>query len=75
MSTIAEQMRAWTGPALLSYGFRPFFLGAALWIPMFGGVPTLQLPPRPEGDRRLCCGRQRCRPSVSTAWRGSAWDW
>jgi uncharacterized protein involved in response to NO len=24
-------MRAWRGPALLSFGFRPFFLGAALW--------------------------------------------
>ncbi|WP_425041015.1 NnrS family protein [Primorskyibacter sp. S187A] len=31
MSTTSEQMRAWTGPALFSYGFRPFFLGGALW--------------------------------------------
>lgn len=31
MTTTAEQMRAWRGPALLSYGFRPFFLGAGLW--------------------------------------------
>lgn len=31
MSRTAEQMRAWQGPALLTYGFRPFFLGAALW--------------------------------------------
>ncbi|MCG6903503.1 MAG: NnrS family protein, partial [Rhodobacter sp.] len=31
MNTTAEQMRAWTGPAILSYGFRPFFLGAGLW--------------------------------------------
>lgn len=31
VTTTAEQMRAWRGPALLSYGFRPFFLGAALW--------------------------------------------
>ncbi|WP_370399451.1 NnrS family protein [Sulfitobacter sp. JB4-11] len=31
MSSTAEQMRAWTGPAILTYGFRPFFLGAALW--------------------------------------------
>lgn len=30
-SSTATQMRAWTGPALLTYGFRPFFLGAALW--------------------------------------------
>ncbi len=27
MTTTAEQMRAWTGPAILTYGFRPFFFG------------------------------------------------
>ncbi|SNY91157.1 uncharacterized protein involved in response to NO [Cohaesibacter sp. ES.047] len=27
----AEQMRRWQGPAILSYGFRPFFLFGALW--------------------------------------------
>lgn len=31
MSSTATQMRTWTGPALLTYGFRPFFLGGALW--------------------------------------------
>ncbi|WP_112323034.1 NnrS family protein [Oceanibium sediminis] len=31
MSSTAEQMRAWRGPAILSFGFRPFFLGAAVW--------------------------------------------
>lgn len=31
MTTTAELMRAWRGPAILSFGFRPFFLGAALW--------------------------------------------
>ncbi|WP_187428104.1 hypothetical protein ROLI_002280 [Roseobacter fucihabitans] len=31
MSSTAQQMRAWTGPALLTYGFRPFFLGAGVW--------------------------------------------
>ncbi|HWL58539.1 MAG TPA: NnrS family protein [Paracoccus sp. (in: a-proteobacteria)] len=31
MTTTAARMRAWTGPALLTYGFRPFFLGASLW--------------------------------------------
>ncbi len=31
MTTTTEQMRAWQGPALFTYGFRPFFLGAALW--------------------------------------------
>ena len=27
----AQQMRDWTGPAVLSFGFRPFFLLGALW--------------------------------------------
>ena len=51
MSTTAQQMRAWTGPTLLTYGFRPFFFGAGvwaalamvLWIPMLSGhiaLPT-----------------------------------
>lgn len=31
MSTTAERMRDYQGPALLSFGFRPFFLGAAFW--------------------------------------------
>jgi uncharacterized protein involved in response to NO len=50
MSTSAEQIRAYSGPAILSFGFRPFFLGAsiwaalivALWLPMLEG--TLSLP-------------------------------
>ena len=28
----AEQMRAWQGPAVFSFGFRPFFLGGAAWV-------------------------------------------
>jgi uncharacterized protein involved in response to NO len=54
MATMTR-VRAWQGPALLSYGFRPFFLlGAvqaamvvALWVPWYLGlvdVPSL-LPP------------------------------
>lgn len=31
MATTAEQLRAYRGPALFSFGFRPFFLLAALW--------------------------------------------
>lgn len=31
MTTSAEKMRAWRGPAILSYGFRPFFLFGAIW--------------------------------------------
>ncbi len=27
----ASRMRSWAGPALLSFGFRPFFLGASAW--------------------------------------------
>ena len=49
MVTSAERMRAHRGPAILSYGFRPFFLlGAvwaafliAIWLPMLGGALTL----------------------------------
>ena len=45
----AQRMRAWSGPALLSYGFRPFFLGGALcaagamvlWVLMLSGQVTL----------------------------------
>lgn len=45
MSTMA-QARAWRGPALFSFGFRPFFLGGAihaavmvgLWVPWYLGV-------------------------------------
>ena len=55
MATTAERMRAHRGPAILSYGFRPFFLfGAiwaalvvAIWLPMLGGwlaVPTALSP-------------------------------
>lgn len=51
MTSTAEQMRAWTGPAILAFGFRPFFFGAAvwaalamaLWVPMLSGhlmLPT-----------------------------------
>jgi uncharacterized protein involved in response to NO len=31
MSTSAEQIRAYSGPAILSYGFRPLFLFASIW--------------------------------------------
>lgn len=31
MVSSTERMRAWTGPAILSFGFRPFFLLAAIW--------------------------------------------
>jgi uncharacterized protein involved in response to NO len=49
MATTAERMRAHTGPAVLSYGFRPFFLlGAlwaalvvAIWLPVLEGSVTL----------------------------------
>lgn len=49
MTTTTEQMRAWTGPAILTFGFRPFFFGAAvwavlamvLWVPMLSGYLVL----------------------------------
>ncbi len=31
MTTSAEKIRAWEGPAILSFGFRPFFLLAGIW--------------------------------------------
>ena len=51
MTTITERMRAWRGPALLTYGFRPFFFGAGvwaivsmlLWLPMLNGAVTLPI--------------------------------
>lgn len=55
MVTTAEQIRRYAGPAILSYGFRPFFLlGAvwaalvvAIWLPMLTGsfdLPTAFAP-------------------------------
>jgi len=49
MVTSAERLREYRGPALFSYGFRPFFLGGALWavlamalfIPALSGAITL----------------------------------
>ncbi len=51
MTSTAEQIRTYQGPAILSYGFRPFFLAGAawaaltvaLWLPMLNGqfkLPT-----------------------------------
>jgi uncharacterized protein involved in response to NO len=45
VSTSTEQIRVFTGPAILSFGFRPFFLfgalwaavAVALWLPMLSG--------------------------------------
>jgi len=49
MTSTAEQVRTWRGPAILTYGFRPFFFGAGvwaalamtLWVPMLSGDLTL----------------------------------
>lgn len=51
MATSAQQMRSWQGPALLSYGYRPFFLFASIWavfsiiawVLMFSGYDTLAI--------------------------------
>lgn len=51
MATSSERMRAWTGPAVLSFGFRPLFLLAgiwacgamALWIGMLAGQISLPI--------------------------------
>ncbi len=43
MATTAEQVRSYRGPAILSFGFRPFFLSAAIWaaLAMVLWVPVL----------------------------------
>ena len=49
MTSSAEQIRNWNGPAILGYGFRPFFLGAAVfagvamavWIGALTGLWTI----------------------------------
>ena len=49
MATSAQQVRAWQGPTILGYGFRPFFLGAAafaasamvIWIGALAGAWTI----------------------------------
>ncbi|QGX98381.1 NnrS family protein [Roseovarius faecimaris] len=38
MATTSERARQWTGPALFSFGFRPFFLFAALWAGLIMGL-------------------------------------
>ena len=51
MTTSAEQIRTFTGPGILSYGFRPFFLfgalwaavAVALWLPMLTGHLVLPI--------------------------------
>jgi len=53
--TTAEQVRSYSGPAILSFGFRPFFLSAgiwaaltvAIWLPVLAGqiaLPTAFAP-------------------------------
>lgn len=34
----AEQMRSWNGPAIFSFGFRPFFLFGAIWVVLAMGL-------------------------------------
>lgn len=49
MTSTAEQMRSYSGPALFSFGFRPFFLfgavwaaiAVALWLPLLTGHLSL----------------------------------
>ena len=49
LASSAEQIRNWNGPALFGYGFRPFFLGAAVfaalamavWIGALAGLWTI----------------------------------
>ena len=49
MATSAQQIRDYRGPAILSYGFRPFFLfgalwaafAVAIWLPFLAGTVSL----------------------------------
>ena len=49
MATSAQQIRDYRGPAILSYGFRPFFLfgalwaafAVAIWLPILAGAVSL----------------------------------
>jgi uncharacterized protein involved in response to NO len=51
MATTAEQLRSYDGPAILSYGFRPFFLlgaiwsavAVAIWLPVLSGSIILPI--------------------------------
>ncbi|WP_415182213.1 NnrS family protein [Phaeovulum sp.] len=43
MKTSAEKMRAWTGPAIFSFGFRPFFLLGTIWAALAMVVWVLML--------------------------------
>lgn len=37
-ASTAQQMRDWKGPAILSFGFRPFFLLAGIWAVLAMGI-------------------------------------
>jgi uncharacterized protein involved in response to NO len=41
MDTTAKRMRGYQGPALFSYGFRPFFLFASIWAALVVPIWTL----------------------------------
>ena len=43
MTTSAEKIRAWKGPAILSFGFRPFFLLAGIWAALAMALWVLML--------------------------------
>jgi len=43
MTTTATQMRDWTGVTILTYGFRPFFFGAAVWAVLAMAIWVLML--------------------------------
>lgn len=43
MTTSAQQIRAWKGPAILSYGYRPFFFLATLWAALAMGLWVFML--------------------------------
>ena len=58
------RLRAYRGPAILSYGFRPFFLlgslyaafSILLWLPIYSGqIESLAHSRRSTGTSTKCC--------------------
>jgi uncharacterized protein involved in response to NO len=48
MSSTADRLRARTGPAILTFGFRPFFPGAAAWAALAMAPWVSMLTRQPE---------------------------
>ncbi len=71
MATTMQLTRAWTGLALFSYGFRPFFLGAAVlaallvgaWVPWLSASSRCRAPCLRSPGISTNCSSASCRRS------------